>query len=254
MSNSPLASYIKLSPNRNSPRRYPIDTITIHCTAGQCSVEALGNVFAKPSRQASSNYGIGYDGRIGMFVEEKDRSWCSSSGENDHRAITIEVSSSHVHPYAVTAKAYNALVDLCVDICKRSGIKELLWQGDKRLIGQVDKQNMTVHRWFSNKACPGDYLYSRHGDIASRVNARLNPSKPSVPIVPKTSAFKKGDVVSVTNTYKVGNKVYGTTYNGGSFRVWYGKYKILNITGNRALIGVGIMPTAYVNTADLRCG
>lgn len=176
MSNSPLVDYTKISPNKNSPRNHKIDTITIHCVVGQLSVETIGNVFAPTSRQASSNYGVGPDGRIGMYVEEKDRSWCSSNPENDHRAITIEVASDTTHPYAITDAAYKATVELCADICKRNGIKELKWKADKSLIGQVDKQNMTVHRWFANKACPGDYIYSRLGQIAKEVNAKLNGS------------------------------------------------------------------------------
>lgn len=181
MSNSSLVSFTKISPNRTSPRNHKIDTITIHCVAGQCSVETLGSMFAQPSKQASSNYGIGPDGRIGMYVEEKDRSWCSSNGSNDNRAITIEVASDATHPYAVNDKAYNALIDLLVDICKRNGIPKLLWKGDKALIGQVAKQNMTVHRWFKNKSCPGDYLYNRHSKIAEEVNKRLGGSvKPSL--------------------------------------------------------------------------
>ena len=106
-------------------------------------------------------------------MDEGDRSWCSSSSSNDHRAVTIEVASDMVHPYAVTDKAYNALIELCTDICRRNGIPKLLWRGDKSLVGQVEKQNLTVHRWFANKACPGDYLYSRLGDIAAQVNERL---------------------------------------------------------------------------------
>jgi len=173
MSNSPLVNYTKISPNRTSPRKQAIDTLTIHCVVGQCSVETLGNVFAPASRQASSNYGIGYDGRIGMYCEEKDRSWCTSSSANDNRAVTIEVASDTTHPYAVTDEALAALIDLCADICKRNNIKKLLWEGDKSLIGQVDKQNMTVHRWFANKSCPGDYLYNKHPYIAAEVNKRL---------------------------------------------------------------------------------
>ena len=179
MSNSPLVNYVQISPNRYSPRNHKIDTITIHCVVGQVSVEALGCIFAPTARQASSNYGVGYDGRIGMYVEEKDASWCSSSYENDNRAITIEVASDTTHPYAVTDKAYNALIELVTDICKRNGIKKLLWKGDKSLIGQTDKQNMTVHRWFENKACPGDYLYNLHGDIANKVNAKLGVNEPA---------------------------------------------------------------------------
>lgn len=173
MSNSSLVNYTKISPNRTSPRNHAIDTITIHCVVGQCTVETIGNVFAPTSRKASSNYGVGYDGRIGMYCEEKDRSWCSSSSSNDNRAITIEVASDTTHPYAVTDKALAALIDLVTDICKRNGIKQLLWKGDKNLIGQVDKQNMSVHRWFANKSCPGDYLYGKHPYIAAEVNKRL---------------------------------------------------------------------------------
>lgn len=175
MSNSPLVTHTRISPNKTSPRKHVIDTITIHCVCGQSSVETLGNGFVKKSRQASSNYGIGPDGRIGMYVEEKDRSWCSSNAANDHRAITIEVASDATHPHAVKPAAYKALINLLVDICKRNNIKELKWKADKSLIGQPSKQNMTVHRWFANKACPGEYLYSRHGEIAKAVNARLNP-------------------------------------------------------------------------------
>lgn len=175
--NSPLVSYTRISPNRTINRNHAIDTITIHCVVGQCSVETLGNIFAPESRQASCNYGIGADGRIGMYCEEKDRSWCSSNAANDHRAVTIEVASDTKHPYAVNDKAYAALIDLCTDICKRNGIKKLLWKADKSLIGQVDKQNMTVHRWFANKSCPGDYLYERHDAIAAAVNAQLGTTK-----------------------------------------------------------------------------
>ena len=112
MSNSPLVSYTRISPNRTSPRNHSINRITIHCVVGQVTVERLGEIFAPESRKASANYGIGKDGKIGMYVEEKDRSWCSSSRDNDHRAVTIEVASDTTHPYAVTDKAYSALLDL----------------------------------------------------------------------------------------------------------------------------------------------
>lgn len=172
MSNSPLISYTKISPHRDSPRNHKIDTITIHCVVGQCNVEPLGELFQ--TKVASSNYGIGKDGRIAMYVEEKDRSYCSSSAANDNRAITIECASDTKEPFAVNEKVYAALIDLLTDICKRNGIPKLLWKADKSLIGQVDKQNMTVHRWFhSGKSCPGTYLYERMGQIADDVNKRL---------------------------------------------------------------------------------
>lgn len=129
--NSPLVSYTKISPNRTKNRNHAIDTITIHCVVGQCSVQTLGNIFAPTSRGASSNYGVGYDGKIGMYVEEKDRSWCSSSSVNDNRAVTIEVASDTSEPYAVNQKAYASLLNLVTDICKRNGIKKLIWSKNK---------------------------------------------------------------------------------------------------------------------------
>lgn len=170
---SQLVDYVELSPNIYGKRTHKIDTITIHCVVGQLSVETLGSIFSKKSRKASCNYAIGKDGRIALIVEEKNASQCSSSRSNDNRAVTIEVSSGLIHPYKVNDKVYDSLIKLCADICKRNGIEKLLWRADKSLIGQVDKQNMTVHRWFANKACPGDYLYNLHGDIAKKVNEIL---------------------------------------------------------------------------------
>lgn len=175
MSNSALVSYTKLSPNHSGKRTHVIDTISIHCMAGNLSVESCGALFAQSSRQASSNYGIGSDGRIALYVDEANRSWCTSSRENDQRAVTIEVANTvAAAPWPVSDSAYTALINLLVDICQRNSIKQLLWRGDKSLIGQVTLQNMTVHRWFAAKACPGDWLYERHGQIAEAVNARLN--------------------------------------------------------------------------------
>ncbi len=140
---------------------------------GQLSAEGICGCFANMAVSSSCNYAIGADGRIGLCVEEKDRSWCSSNAANDHRAITIECASDRTYPYAINDKVYKSLVNLCADICRRNGIKELKWKADRSLIGQVDKQNMTVHRWFANKACPGDYIYNRLGQIAKEVNAKL---------------------------------------------------------------------------------
>lgn len=171
--NSPLVSYTRLSPNHSGRRNHIIDTVTVHCVAAHVTVERLGEIFARPGRRASSNYGIGDDGRIALYVDEANRSWCSSSASNDNRAVTIEVSSDSEHPYAVTPEAYRALIVLLADICRRNGIKALRWRADRKLIGMPDLQNMTVHRWFANKACPGDWLYDRHGEIAAEVNKML---------------------------------------------------------------------------------
>lgn len=172
MSNSPLVSYTKISPNKTSPRNHKIDTITIHCFVGQVTVERMGKSWCNPGN-TSANYGIGKDGRIGLYVDEKDRSWCSSNRANDHRAITIECASDSKSPYAINDKVYNSLVELCADICRRNDIPGLKWRADKSLIGQPDKQNLTVHRWFYPKSCPGPYIYERLGQIADDVNKLL---------------------------------------------------------------------------------
>ena len=179
MSNSPLVTYTRITNNKTSPRNHVIDTITIHCIVGQWTAKQGCDYFATTNRQCSANYVVGKDGSIGLSVDEKDRSWCSSNGANDHRAITIEVASDTTHPYKITDSAYKSLINLLVDICQRNNIKELKWKADKSLIGQVDKQNMTVHRWFANKACPGDYLYNLHSQIAKEVNERLNKGSTS---------------------------------------------------------------------------
>lgn len=177
--NSKLATETKLSPNRTHPRNRKIDTITIHCVVGQVTAKQGLNLFQSPSRNASCNYVVGKDGSIGLCVDEGDRSWCSGgklsvngiTGKmNDHRAVTIEVACEPYHPYAVTDAAYEALIRLVADIAKRNGMGTLKWKADKSLVGKPEEQNMTVHRWFANKACPGDYLYTHMGDIAQRAN------------------------------------------------------------------------------------
>ena len=176
--NSSLVSYTKLSPNHSGQRTQAIDRITPHCVVGQCSVETLGNIFAPTSKQASCNYGIGVDGRVGMYVEEKNRSWCSSSAANDQRAITIECASDATEPYAFKDVVYNKLIELCVDICKRNGKNKLLWFGDKtKTLNYTPKSGemvLTVHRWFANKSCPGDWMYARMGDLATKVTQKLS--------------------------------------------------------------------------------
>ena len=170
--NSPLVDYTRISPYKGSRDGHKIDTVSIHCVVGQASVEGLGSVFQ--SKQASSNYGIGADGRIGMYVPEGERSWCTSSRANDSRAVTIECASDTKHPYAVNDKVYKTLIKLLADICKRNGIKKLVWSTDKnKRVNHLDGCNMTVHRDYANKSCPGDYLYNRHGQIAAEVNKIL---------------------------------------------------------------------------------
>lgn len=206
MSNSSLVSYTQISPNKSSPRKYDITRITIHCVVGQVTVQSLGNIFAPSSKQASSNYGIGKDGKVGMYVEEKDRSWCSSNADNDHRAVTIEVASDTYAPYKVTSAAYSALLDLVTDICRRNGKTKILWFGDKaKTLAYTPKSGemvMTVHRWFANKSCPGDYLYNLHDEIAAEVNKRLAGGSASTG-TPGSGASGGGTQTAVNYTVKV---------------------------------------------------
>lgn len=182
MSNSNLVSYTKLSPHCNKPRLNKIDKITIHHMAAvNASIERCGEEFAKPDRLGSSNYGIGSDGRIGMYVEEKNRAWTSSSALNDHRAVTIEVANDGGAPdWHVSDKALAATIDLCVDICRRNGIKALNFTGDA-------SGNLTMHRYFTATTCPGPYLASKFPYIAQEVNRRLasagiTPGKKEAPV------------------------------------------------------------------------
>lgn len=296
MSNSPLVDYTRISPNKNSPRNHKIDTITIHCVVGQCTVETLGNIFAPTSRQASSNYGVGTDGKIGMYVEEKDRSWCSSSAANDNRAVTIEVASDTKRPYAVNDRAFAALLDLVTDICKRNGIKKLVWSTKKAdRMNHKNGCNMTVHRDYANKSCPGDYLYNRHGEIAAEVNRRLGvtDTAPDAGAGQGVTVYtvKKGDTLSAIaakhgttyqkiaayngiknpNVIRVGQKIKiptatapesfakgdkakvlnAVTYDGRSFKTYYDVYDVIEVSGDRVVIGVGSTVTAAVKAANL---
>ena len=237
MSNSSLVTYTRLSPHYH-PRNHVIDTISIHCVVGQLTAKQICDLdrFAiadADSNDASCNYAVGRDGSIGLCVEEKNRSWCTSSRENDHRAITIEVASGTTHPYEVTDAAYKALINLLVDICKRNpGIGTLKWKGDKSLIGHPEKQNMTVHKWFANKSCPGEWLYSRHAQIAAEVNAKLSAGTTTPSKSDSVTAFKKGDLVSLTTNAKY--------YNGGDIPGWVLKkkwYVKADTTGDRVILG-----------------
>lgn len=175
--NSPLVTHIKLSPNHSGQRTHVIDRITPHCVVGQCTAESLGTWFSKKATQASSNYGIDKDGRIGLYVEEKNRSWCSSSPSNDQRAVTIECASDLTEPFAFRDVVYQRLIELCADICSRNNKKKLIWipDKDKALAYQPKSTEMllTVHRWFADKSCPGEWLMARMGELASEVTKRL---------------------------------------------------------------------------------
>ena len=180
---STLVSCVVPSPNNSGPRAYQVTRITPHCMVGQLSAKKCGDLFARSSYQASSNYGIGTDGEIGLYVDETKRSWCSSNADNDNRAITIECASDTRSPYAMNSKVYASLVRLCVDICCRYGKTKLIWFGDKnKSLAYKPKDNemiLTVHRWFAQKSCPGDWLYSRLGKLADQVTKELEGAAPA---------------------------------------------------------------------------
>lgn len=258
MSNSTLISYTKLSPNHSGKRTKKIDTITIHCMAGQLSVESCGALFAKSSRQASSNYGIGPDGRIALYVDESNRSWCTSSNANDQRAVTIEVASDATHPYAVRDKAYDALLDLVTDICKRNGIKKLVWSTSKNnRVGHLNGCNMTVHRDYAAKACPGDYLYNLQDEIAAEVNRQLGSgsSTPSTGGTTGSAAdIKVGDVVEFT-----GSKHYVSATATSASSCKPGKAKVTAIAKGKAhpyhliaVSGGGSTVYGWTDAADIK--
>lgn len=184
MSNSKLVNCTVLSPNHSGKRTHAIDRITPHCVVGQLSAETIGGCFTSSSRGASCNYGIGTDGRVVLCVDEGNRSWCSSSNANDQRAVTIECASDKTDPYTMNSSVYNKLIELCVDICKRNGKSKLIWIANKEKSLNYSPASgemvLTVHRWFANKACPGDWLYNRLGELAKTVTERLSgtSSKP----------------------------------------------------------------------------
>ena len=231
--NSPLVSYTRISPNRTVNRNQPITKITIHHMAGVMSVEQFGNVVANPSREMSANYAIGNDGRIGLFCEEKDRSWCSSSPWNDHRAITIEVSNSaygDASGWPIGDAAYKSLINLCVDICKRNGIKKLEYTGD--LNG-----SLTRHCDIIATCCPGPWIKNHTTELCDKVNAQLNTATPTpqpapMPSTGGTSTFKAGDLVKI--------KSGATYYGGGSIPSWVKEenWYIASIIGTRAVLGL----------------
>lgn len=286
-SNSSLVTYKRISSNKTSPRKGKIDTITIHCYVGQVTAKQGCDYFATTSREVSANYVVGYDGSVGLSVDEKDRAWTSggvdkngnpikvngiSGRDNDHRAVTIEVACETTHPYKITDAAYKSLINLVADICKRNNIKELKWKNDKSLVGKVNKQNMTVHRWFSATACPGQYLLDKHSDIAKKVNAKLNPKpakKTNVLYRVQVGAFSKqananaqlskikkagfeGVLVKVGKLYKIQVGAYSSNSNAQTL------VKKLKAKGFEAFItteaGSAVTTTTTATTTTLKKG
>lgn len=260
--NSPLVDCTVKSPNHSGKRTHKIDRITPHCVVGQLSAERIGECFPE-GREASCNYGIGTDGRVCLIVDEANRSWCSSSSSNDQRAITIECSSDKTHPYAMNSAVYNKLVELCADICKRNGITKLLWLGDKDTsLAYTPKKGeaiLTAHRWFANKSCPGDWLYSRYPQLAEAVNKKLGSSGATVDNPVDTPAteelkFKVGDTVKFTGCLHYTSSYAGATAKGCKD----GLAKVTALSKGKphpyhlkAVAGKGSTVYGWVNAADV---
>lgn len=230
VSNSSLisGSYTSHS-KRNHPRNSPITVITPHHCAGNMSFEGMKREINRADRQMSCNYLIQTDGRIFLFVNEEDRSWCSANYANDHQAITIEVANDGGAPdWHVSDAALAALIDLCTDICRRNGIARLNFTGDA--IG-----NLTQHNYFAATACPGPYLKSKFPYIAEEVNKRLDgEAAVPVPDEPATSdglyrvqvgAFsKKANAEAFAKQVKAKGFATFITQTGGYYKVQLGAF------------------------------
>lgn len=260
MSNSKLISCTVLSPNNSGTRTMKIDRITPHCVVGQLTASSLGAWFAKKSTQASSNYGIGRNGEVGLYVPENKRSWCSSSAANDQRAVTIECASATKAPYTMNDAVYQSLINLCVDICKRNGKTKLLWLGDKAktlaYTPKADEMVLTVHRWFANKSCPGDWLYKRLTDLAMKVTTQLavdsaaEKAKEQVKPSDQTT-LTAGTALDLKNEplyLAASSSVRSSTVTG---RYWFWGGAVINgrirITNSKSRVGVNGQVTGWID-------
>lgn len=238
---SQLATVTKLSPNHSGKRTHAVDTITPHCFVGQVTAERGLEVFLPKNREASCNYVIGHDGKVGCSVDEDNRSWCTSSKENDQRAITIECASDSYHPYAFTPACYNTLIKLCVDICKRYKKTKVVWKNDKNYMlnyqPKANEMRITVHRWFANKACPGDWLMSKMDAMVAEINKQLSdkpePAKKLYHVQVGAYKVKKNADNMAEKLNKDGYKTYIVQIDG-LYKVQTGAFSVKKNADNLA--------------------
>ena len=266
--NSSLVNCTVKSPNHSGTRTHKIDRITPHCVVGQLSAESIGGCFTSTSRQASCNYGIGYDGRVCLIVDEKNRSWCTSSNANDQRAITIECASDAKEPYTFNKAVYSKLVTLCIDICKRNGIKKVLWFGDKnKSLNYAPKDGecvLTVHRWFANKSCPGNWMYSRMGQLANEINAGIGTTtstSQSTNTSTSTTTTSNGTIsagtkLSLKNTalYASSTSKLKSSSKTGTYYVWSKELvnNRIRITNSTTNVGKSGQVTGWITYNDAK--
>lgn len=165
MTVSSLSSVSIISPNTSGLRTASISKVTVHHMAGDLTVEQCGSIFKSASRQASSNYGVGSDGRIGCYLEEEYHPWTSSSYWNDDRAITLEVADYNLGDWSPSKAAYQSTVLLCADICQRYGI-EPEYTGD-------EYGTFTEHRMFAATSCPGDWWHAKMPEFVKDVKEAM---------------------------------------------------------------------------------
>lgn len=246
MSRSSLATlYVPASVNNYTQGRrgYKICKITPHHMAGKLTARQCGNIFANPSRQASANYGIGYDGEIACYVDEENRAWTSSNRENDCQAITIEVANSaNGNPWPISDAAWNSLVKLCVDICKRYNFR-LTYDGTKN-------GSLTRHDMFANTNCPGQTLGGRFKELAETVNKILDGGNATTPVQnPSVATTDNAYLVKVTATALNIRAGAGTNYNIVGCIRDKGTYTIVETQGNWGKLksGAGWICLDYTN-------
>lgn len=218
ISNSKLATskYPAHKDNYTNGRSKKIDIITPHHMAGKLTARECGFIFQNKNRKASSNYGIGYDGEIALYVNESDTSWCNSNWDSNCRSVTIEVSnSSNGGNWLVSDKSLNSLISLMADIAKRNGMGKL-----------IKGKNVTWHSMYKNTNCPGPYLLSKLDYIIEEANKINN----EVIVSSASSKYKVGDLI-ILNGYLYRDSMGS---GRGAKKVNYkGKITIINTAGTK---------------------
>ena len=225
MSNSNLAKYIHVVGNYSDRQGNGVSRIIIHHMAGNLSLETLGRIME--SRESSATYGIDVNGNIGRYVDEAYRPWTSSSWEADKCAVTVEVANNTFAPnWTISDASMKALIELCVDICRRNGIARLNYTGDK-------SGNLHMHKWYASTACPGPYLESKFAYIAEEVNKRLNGSTTSTP-----SNSVSNDLSNYTDAQLADKVIAGEFGNGDARKTALGsRYNAVQAIVNQKLGG-----------------
>lgn len=266
--NSPLATYTKISPNKSHPRNNKIYLFTPHCVVGQLTAKEIANLshFTKSGGTgASCTYAVGKDGSIAQICPEEDRSWCSSSKTNDNAAITIETASDKTYPYTIRPEALKSLINLIADCCKRNGITKLLWLKTKdATFSYQRKENegmLTCHRWFANTECPGADLLSKFQYIADEVNKILGTVVDNNIVVntdtntntADTLQYNTGDAVQLTNVkfYNSSTTTVASSTKTGTYYVYSSNVVNKRIRMTNSAANVGKAVTGWVNVSDL---